>query len=290
MTAQKEPPGGTGAPEPGDHGLGRSRGGYMTKSHLAVSQKQKPLSLTETAGQRGGSSQFIPVLDKIRVPRLRSGRPRTRLDRVLGDKAYGSRANRAYLRGRRIRCTIPEQKDRIASRKRMAAGPGSTDAETGVRMAVRDRFAGEGSADSGNSGEPGKPRTARTAAEPPRTACRPAAWRYGLPTGSVASSPESPVRSCSPPDHSSRVSAAVRPDRGVHAGFVVGDKVYVVLDLRKSARERGTVHVLAARSNYMVTPSSGRRLTAKNATSLVEPGMWQRLRTGSASKGARNYH
>jgi len=36
---------------------------------------------------------------------------------VLGDKAYGSRANRAYLRRRGIRCTIPEQADRIRNRK-----------------------------------------------------------------------------------------------------------------------------------------------------------------------------
>jgi transposase len=36
---------------------------------------------------------------------------------VLGDKAYGSRANRAYLRRRGIRCTIPEQADGIRNRK-----------------------------------------------------------------------------------------------------------------------------------------------------------------------------
>ena len=37
------------------------------------------------------------------------GRPRTRPGRVLADKAYGSRANRAYLRRRGICCTIPEK-------------------------------------------------------------------------------------------------------------------------------------------------------------------------------------
>jgi transposase len=35
----------------------------------------------------------------------------------LGDKAYGSRANRAYLRRRGIRCTIPEKTDQIRHRK-----------------------------------------------------------------------------------------------------------------------------------------------------------------------------
>jgi transposase len=35
---------------------------------------------------------------------------------VLADKAYGSRANRAYLRRRGIRCTIPEKADQVRHR------------------------------------------------------------------------------------------------------------------------------------------------------------------------------
>ncbi len=49
---QKEPPGGVFT-EPRDHGLGRSRGGFTTKLHLAVEQGQKPMSIVVTAGQRG---------------------------------------------------------------------------------------------------------------------------------------------------------------------------------------------------------------------------------------------
>jgi SRSO17 transposase len=79
-------------------------------------------------------------------------------------------------------------------------------------------------------------------------------------------------------------------DRGIRAGFTAGDEVYGGLELRKSIRERGTGYVLAVRSNYMVTVASGRRLTVKTAASLVKPGMWQRMRTGSATKGARDYH
>ena len=45
------------------------------------------------------------------------GAPGTRPDRVLADKAYGSRANRAYLRRRGIRCTIPEKADQVRYRK-----------------------------------------------------------------------------------------------------------------------------------------------------------------------------
>jgi transposase len=102
--------------EPDDHGLGRSRGGLTTKIHLAVEHGQKPLSLVVTAGQRGDSPQFRPVLEAIRVPRAGGGRPRTRPDRVRTDKAYSSRANRDYLRRRGIKCTIPEKKDQAAHR------------------------------------------------------------------------------------------------------------------------------------------------------------------------------
>jgi SRSO17 transposase len=79
-------------------------------------------------------------------------------------------------------------------------------------------------------------------------------------------------------------------DRGIRAGFTVGDEVYGGLDLRRSIRERGTGYVMAVRSNHMITLPSGRHLTVKNAASLVKPSMWQRMRTGSATKGAKDYH
>ncbi|MFD8863461.1 hypothetical protein ACFV1F_03475 [Streptomyces sp. NPDC059590] len=43
-------PGGVAA-EPVDHGLGRSRGDLTTKLHLAVEQRQKPMSIVITAGR-----------------------------------------------------------------------------------------------------------------------------------------------------------------------------------------------------------------------------------------------
>ncbi|WSQ15138.1 IS5 family transposase [Streptomyces sp. NBC_01231] len=82
---QKEPPGGVFT-EPVDHGLGRSRGGFTTKLHLAVEQGQKPMSIVVTAGQRGDSPQFEAVMEKVRVPRNGVGRPRIRPDRVRADK------------------------------------------------------------------------------------------------------------------------------------------------------------------------------------------------------------
>jgi transposase len=76
------------------------------------------LSIVVTAGQAGDSPQFGAVLGGIRVPRLGPGRPRTRPDRVLADKAYSSKGNRALLRGRGIRATIPEKDDQAAHRRR----------------------------------------------------------------------------------------------------------------------------------------------------------------------------
>jgi transposase len=70
-----------------------------------------------TAGQGGDSPQFGAVLAGIWVPRLGPGRPRTRPDRVLADKAYSARANRALLRRRGVRAVIPEKDDQAAHRR-----------------------------------------------------------------------------------------------------------------------------------------------------------------------------
>ncbi|MFH8368639.1 IS5 family transposase [Streptomyces sp. NPDC018031] len=121
--AQVEPPGGVDS-EPDDHGLGRSRGGLTTKLHLAVEQGQKPMAVVITPGQHGDSPQFEAVLKRIKVRRLGPGAPRTRPDRAGGDKAYASRKNRAYLRKRGIRCTIPDKADHIRNRRKLGARGG----------------------------------------------------------------------------------------------------------------------------------------------------------------------
>ncbi|MFE2674802.1 IS5 family transposase [Streptomyces hygroscopicus] len=104
--------------------MGRSRGGPTTKVHLAVEQGQKPLSVLITAGQRGDSPQFEPVLDAVGVPRLGRGRPRRRPDRVRADKAYDSRRNRACLRRRGIKATIPVPADRVRNRQKLGSRGG----------------------------------------------------------------------------------------------------------------------------------------------------------------------
>jgi transposase len=103
--------------EPADHALGRSRGGWTTKVHLAAGTTQTFMALQLTAGQRADSPQLGPVLDRISVSRPGAGRPRTRPVRVLADKGYPSRVNRAYLRRRRIQAVIPDRKDQQGNRK-----------------------------------------------------------------------------------------------------------------------------------------------------------------------------
>ena len=54
----------------------------------------------------------------IAISRPGRGRPRTRPGRILGDKAYSSRAIRGHLRRRGITATIPEPADQKANRTR----------------------------------------------------------------------------------------------------------------------------------------------------------------------------
>lgn len=67
---------------------------------------------------------MISVLEEIRVPRQADGRPRTRPDRVGGDRAYSSRRNRRHPRRRQIKHTIPEPSDQRANRQRRGSRGG----------------------------------------------------------------------------------------------------------------------------------------------------------------------
>lgn len=102
--------------EPADHGIGRSRGGLTSKVHLLVDGRGRPLSVLLTAGQAGDNPQLVPLLETVRVPRTGPGRPRSRPDEVLADKAYSHPSTRATLRSRGIAFTCPERSDQIARR------------------------------------------------------------------------------------------------------------------------------------------------------------------------------
>lgn len=76
------------------------------------------MSLVVTAGQRGDAPQFEAVMSGIRVAGPTGGHPRTRPGLLRADKAYSSRAIRAYLRRRGIACTIPVPTDQARHRRR----------------------------------------------------------------------------------------------------------------------------------------------------------------------------
>jgi len=119
--------------EPADHAIGRSRGGLTTKLHSLVDANCRPLVVLAGPGQGGDSPMLAVLLQHLSVPRIGPGRPRTRPDTLLADKAYSSRDNRALLRARHIRTVIPERSDQQRNRRnRGAAGgrPVEFDADT----------------------------------------------------------------------------------------------------------------------------------------------------------------
>lgn len=104
--------------------MGRSRGGLSTKIHLAADQRCRPLAVVTSEGQRHDSIAFEIVLGRVVVDRVGSGRPRTRPDWVLADKAYSSKMNRVHLARRGIKAAIPIKDDQAAARRRKGRAGG----------------------------------------------------------------------------------------------------------------------------------------------------------------------
>jgi hypothetical protein len=67
--------------------LGRSRGGLSTEEHHACDGPGRPLAVLVGPGQAHDGPMLPNVLDAIAVPRLGSGRARSRPDAALADKA-----------------------------------------------------------------------------------------------------------------------------------------------------------------------------------------------------------
>ena len=104
--------------------MGRSRGGLTTKIHAAVDGHGRPLALVVTGGQRNDGAMLAEVLADIRVPRLGSGRPRTRPDVVVADRAYTNGVNRHMLAARSLKTVIPQKNTEIAARLRRGSAGG----------------------------------------------------------------------------------------------------------------------------------------------------------------------
>src|SRR5690625_2185472 len=124
--------------EPEGHAVGRSRGGLGSKIHAAVDGNGMPLAIVLTGGQRNDGAMLVEVLDDIRVPRQGPGRPRTRPDAVVADKAYSSGKIRRMLAARGIKTVIPQKSDEIASRKKKGTRGGRPPALDQVAYAGRN--------------------------------------------------------------------------------------------------------------------------------------------------------
>jgi transposase len=95
-----------------------------SKIHHLVDGAGRPLVVLVSPGQSHDGPVFEHLMAHLRIDRPGGGRPRTRPDRVRADKAYSSRATRAYLRRRGITAVIPEPSDQVAHRQRRGSRGG----------------------------------------------------------------------------------------------------------------------------------------------------------------------
>ncbi len=92
--------------------------------------KGRPLAALLSEGQRHESTQWEPLLDRIRVPRRhpdgrpKAGRPRKRPRRRLADTGYSYPRCRRALRRRGSSHLIPERRDQRAQRAKKGSRGG----------------------------------------------------------------------------------------------------------------------------------------------------------------------
>lgn len=92
--------------------------------HLAADNRCRPLGFITTVGQRHDAVAFELTLSQVAVRRRGRGRPRTRPDAVLSDKAYSSKAIRTHLSRRGITAVIPIKDDQHDARHKKGARGG----------------------------------------------------------------------------------------------------------------------------------------------------------------------
>ncbi|GAB2859584.1 hypothetical protein GCM10022221_68880 [Actinocorallia aurea] len=105
-------------------GIGRSRGGLTSKTHLVVEGRGLPMAVLVTGGNVNDSTVFETLMARIRVRRPNGGRPRTRPAALLADKGYAARRIRLHLRERGIKPVIPQRRDQRANRLRQGSRGG----------------------------------------------------------------------------------------------------------------------------------------------------------------------
>ena len=86
--------------------MGRSRGGFGTKIHLATDGTGLPLSLCLSGGQAHESQYAQDMLNRIGVIR-KVGCIKSRPKAVLADKGYSGKNLRIYLKIKAVKSVIP---------------------------------------------------------------------------------------------------------------------------------------------------------------------------------------
>lgn len=87
-----------GGAETGPNPTDRRKPG--SKHHLLTDAHGVPLAFTLTGANRHDVTQLLPLLDKVPPVRGKRGAPRSRPDRVQGDRAYDSEPLRRTLKKR----------------------------------------------------------------------------------------------------------------------------------------------------------------------------------------------
>jgi len=75
---------------------------------------------------------------------------------------------------------------------------------------------------------------------------------------------------------------------GIGAAYFTADEVYGSRALRRTCRELGLGYAIAVRSNHKVA-TPGADMTCKNALAKIPGRAWNRMQTGTGTKGVRDY-
>jgi len=98
--------------EKGGAGVGKTKRGKGSKWMVVVDGQGLPLGVSITSASPAEITLVDQTLATIRVPRRGPGRPRSKITRLIGDKAYDSDPHRKALARRGIELIAPNRSNR----------------------------------------------------------------------------------------------------------------------------------------------------------------------------------
>lgn len=114
----------------------------------------------------------------------------------------------------------------------------------------------------------------------------PSGWTFDEERRELAGVPEEIEFATKPAIAAAMLTSAW--EHGIRAGFVTGDEVYGSRELRGTVRQLGAGYVMAVKHDHTVS-FAGTTTTARKAVRKIPDNGWQRLRTGTGTKGIRSY-